>query len=500
MLHPSVLFSMPYPIIMTLLAAARRLAAKYTRVARLILEILESRFSPRYADISGPQDYKHFLEGLVTGDTGKGGKGSKAKTSKKKKAADAEDDSSILVTEFKENHTDATVSFSIFLNANGRKVITDSKTLAKEFKLDTSISTTNMHLFDQEGKIAKFESPLQIIDDFYPLRLEYYGKRKAHLIDICNTEFTKLSNKVRFIMMVVNGELKVSNKRKAALIEELEQLDFAKVFKDRIVQPDVGSDETDSGSDGEGAMAAGAAKANGKGYDYLLSLPLWSLTHEKVEEIKRQLEVCAGSLSSKPKLAALKSKLIPATGAHAYLSHVGAGCLDVVYYNNVRQETEARLNELRATSPESMWLADLDELDTALIEVCRLQQPIKCCCLPKPPLTVASRSTTHAATCHHPPPFPRGRCSRFLFLRTDSPGFAQMDKETAADDAAERDARRLYAKSANGRSVGGASRRANKAAQKAASGAGRYVTLLPGCSDVRFPNRLHLSHGKLQVC
>lgn len=93
----------------------------------------------------------------------------------------------------------------------------------------------------------------------------------------------------------------------------------------------------------------------------------------------------------------------------------------------------------------------------------------------------------HNTMCHHPHLLTRGPRSCFLSLLTDLTGFAQMDKETAADDAAERDARRLYAKSANGRSVGGASRRANKAAQKAASGAGRYVTLVPGSSDARLP-------------
>lgn len=36
-----------------------------------------------------------------------------------------------------------------------------------------------MHLFNAAGKITKYDEPTDIIDEFYPLRLEFYEKRKA---------------------------------------------------------------------------------------------------------------------------------------------------------------------------------------------------------------------------------------------------------------------------------------------------------------------------------
>ena len=39
-------------------------------------------------------------------------------------------------------------------------------------------------LFDAEGRIRRFGSPEEIIDAFAPLRLEYYHKRKAHLLQV----------------------------------------------------------------------------------------------------------------------------------------------------------------------------------------------------------------------------------------------------------------------------------------------------------------------------
>jgi DNA topoisomerase-2 len=47
------------------------------------------------------------------------------------------------------------------------------------FKLTGKISTSNMICFDFDGKIRKYDSPEEIVDAFYPMRLAYYQKRKV---------------------------------------------------------------------------------------------------------------------------------------------------------------------------------------------------------------------------------------------------------------------------------------------------------------------------------
>ena len=47
------------------------------------------------------------------------------------------------------------------------------------FKLTTKINTSNMVCFDFDGKIKKYNSPEEIIEDFYPKRLAFYQKRKV---------------------------------------------------------------------------------------------------------------------------------------------------------------------------------------------------------------------------------------------------------------------------------------------------------------------------------
>lgn len=52
-------------------------------------------------------------------------------------------------------------------------------------------------LFDQNGCLKKYESPLDILQEFFDLRLKFYGKRKSYLLGMLEAEAALLSNKVR---------------------------------------------------------------------------------------------------------------------------------------------------------------------------------------------------------------------------------------------------------------------------------------------------------------
>ena len=60
----------------------------------------------------------------------------------------------------------------------------EAQGLEEFFKLTTKMSTSNMICFDFEGKIKKYNAPEEIIEDFYPVRLKYYQKRKVRLYAI----------------------------------------------------------------------------------------------------------------------------------------------------------------------------------------------------------------------------------------------------------------------------------------------------------------------------
>jgi len=53
--------------------------------------------------------------------------------------------------------------------------------LLEFFKLTAKINTSNMICFDYDQKIRKYDSAEDILEDFYPIRLIYYQKRKVRM-------------------------------------------------------------------------------------------------------------------------------------------------------------------------------------------------------------------------------------------------------------------------------------------------------------------------------
>ncbi len=84
------------------------------------------------------------------------------------------------IKDYKEYHTDRTVHFVVELNQKGEAEIA-SKGADAFFKLSSLKGTTNMVLFDSEGKIKKYGTVEEILEDFYLLRMSFYQKRKVSL-------------------------------------------------------------------------------------------------------------------------------------------------------------------------------------------------------------------------------------------------------------------------------------------------------------------------------
>jgi DNA topoisomerase-2 len=273
-------------------------------------------------------DYKQFLESMMIGADKEKDKADK-KVDKKKKEADEEGGAgekdkekppSQIIKDFKENHTDTTVLFTINVPADKLADAAREKGgLEKKFKMDASIATSNMHMFDLHGMIRKYESPLDIMRAFYNVRVDFYGKRKDHLSSKLTEEWEKLDNKVRFIVAVCEGKLKVSNRKKDDLLQDLRAMGY-KAFVDKKGKKGPADDEAKDDDEAE-AEAEGVDSNNNldKGYDYLLSMKIWSLTMERVQALTAQ-----------------------------------------------RNEKRAELDALLAKTPESLWLEDLDALELAL--------------------------------------------------------------------------------------------------------------------------------------
>ncbi|KAJ6424702.1 hypothetical protein OIU84_025461 [Salix udensis] len=104
-----------------------------------------------------------------------------------------------FVKDFRKYGDDAAVVFEVQLSEENM-MAAKQEGLLKKFKLTTSISTSNMHLFDSAGVIKKYDNPEQILEEFFHLRLEYYEKRKKVLLENLEFELLKLENKVRKVL------------------------------------------------------------------------------------------------------------------------------------------------------------------------------------------------------------------------------------------------------------------------------------------------------------
>ena len=67
-------------------------------------------------------------------------------------------------------------------------------------------------MYDADGVITKYESVLDILKDFFKIRLEMYEKRKRFKEGLLAAECVKYDNIVRFISEKIDGTVVVGNK------------------------------------------------------------------------------------------------------------------------------------------------------------------------------------------------------------------------------------------------------------------------------------------------
>jgi DNA topoisomerase-2 len=137
----------------------------------------------------------------------------------------------------------------------------------ENLKLYTKFSTTNMVLFNEKGKIQKYDSVEEIIENFCSVRLKYYVLRKKHILKTMDEKSRILRNKKRFLSEVIDGVLVIQRKKEDVIFKELEERGYDK------------DTEKDTENESE----------NTKGYNYLLRMPIRNFTDEKINELESSL-------------------------------------------------------------------------------------------------------------------------------------------------------------------------------------------------------------------
>jgi DNA topoisomerase-2 len=142
------------------------------------------------------------------------------------------------------------------------------KGLEETFKLTSKQATSNLVAFDAQGRIHRYATVLDIMEEFYHVRLRYYEKRKQHQLEVMEKELSKMNNQARFIQMIIDGKLVVSRKKKAVLVAELKKLNFTPFPK---VDDAKKAGEIEDAQEDDEEDEAGLA-VNASDYDYLLGV------------------------------------------------------------------------------------------------------------------------------------------------------------------------------------------------------------------------------------
>jgi DNA topoisomerase II len=196
-----------------------------------------------------------------------------------------------------------------------------------------------MHAFDGNGIIQQYRTAVEVIEHFFPLRLDLYRRRREEMIKKSRFDELLTGSKARFIEDILCGSLSLTHagdsgavkgkgqgesvhyKSYEELVLDLRERGF--LSEGQITARSVAgdADERDVADAGAGA-GAGADAGPGGGYSYLLNMPIHSFTKDRVDRLQQ------GAADAKANLDTI----------------------------------------LNRTTPEDLWLQDLDALRKEIVK------------------------------------------------------------------------------------------------------------------------------------
>jgi DNA topoisomerase-2 len=172
-----------------------------------------------------------------------------------------------IIYSYEDNSTDG-INYTIkFARATLADLIAKGK-LDQTLKM-VETETENLTCLNEKGKLIIFEDVPQVVEYFVNFRLGFYSKRKAFLIKKYGEELVYLSNRAKFVKLIIDGKLKINNVPRKEIVLYLQ--------------------------------TAGFDEVNGS-YNYLLNMPIHSLTKETYEQLLKEVA------EKKAELAEIKKK------------------------------------------------------------------------------------------------------------------------------------------------------------------------------------------------
>ena len=151
--------------------------------------------------------------------------------------------------------SDKEFKFIVKMNSKDLDKLSEDEILDK-LKLVKKV-TENLTCLNANNQIQEFQSSEEILDYYFKVKMEYLGKRKDYLVQELKTDLDILNAKITFIKAILDKSLVIEKQPKDKIVKNLEKIITVKV--------------QDS-------------------YDYLLNMPLYSLTLEKIKALTETLK------------------------------------------------------------------------------------------------------------------------------------------------------------------------------------------------------------------
>lgn len=186
------------------------------------------------------------------------------------------------IRDYKNYSTDETVKVEIMLNKTD--CLTDEQ-IVKTFRLESYYGTSNVNTF-YGSKVITWPSLSELLSEWYKVRLNGYVLRKKYTLEKLRDDHKWQDNTIKFLELVVSKKINIFN----------------------VPLNDI-----------ETSLSKNKIEKKNDSYSYLLSMPVSSLTKEKLEHLI-----------------------------------------------NTNKELSTRISELEKTEPSNIWLDELKQLKKAL--------------------------------------------------------------------------------------------------------------------------------------
>ena len=156
-----------------------------------------------------------------------------------------------------DNNSSSRVDYILkFRKEDFEKIVSNKEKLEKLLKINDPV-TENFTTLDENGKLKIFDCVEDILAYFVDFRMKYYQKRKEYFIGKWHDELDVLNMKANFIKAIIDKKITINNTPKDEIVSWLSKNGY-KLIDDS--------------------------------YNYLLSMPIYSLTKEKYEEILQKVK------------------------------------------------------------------------------------------------------------------------------------------------------------------------------------------------------------------